>query len=247
MEFGVVTVLPEMFTALTDFGITGRAFKAGIATLNLVNPRAFSEDRHGTVDDKPYGGGPGMLLKVEPVLAAVDAARKQCKHPAKVIYFSPQGRKLVQADLNELASQPALIFIAGRYEGLDQRLIELVVDDEYSIGDYVLSGGEIPAMAAMDAIIRLLPGALGDMESAEEESFTDGLLEYPQYTRPESVSGKHVPEVLLSGDHAKIRNWRRQQSLGRTFLRRPELLEKRGLDADEKRLLDEFLQDLGLD
>ena len=247
MWIGAVSLFPEMFGAVTDYGITGRAVRDGLLTFRTWNPREFTQDRHRTVDDRPYGGGPGMLLKVEPVLAAVDAARKQCKHPAKVIYFSPQGRRLVQADLNELASQPALIFIAGRYEGLDQRLIELVVDEEYSIGDYVLSGGEIPAMAAMDAIIRLLPGALGDMESAEEESFTDGLLEYPQYTRPESVSGKHVPEVLLSGDHVKIRNWRRQQSLGRTFLRRPELLEKRGLNADEKRLLDEFLQDLGLD
>ncbi|MBT3424970.1 MAG: tRNA (guanosine(37)-N1)-methyltransferase TrmD [Gammaproteobacteria bacterium] len=247
MEFAVVTLLPEMFTALTDFGITGRAFKEGIATLNLVNPRDFSVDRHGTVDDKPYGGGPGMLLKVEPVLKAVDVAKQQCQSPAKVIYFSAQGRRLVQTDVNSLAAEPAVIFIAGRYEGLDQRLIDLVVDEEYSIGDYVLSGGEIPAMAAMDAIVRLLPGVLGDAESAEEESFTDGLLEYPQYTRPESVSGRRVPEVLLSGDHAKIKNWRRQQSLGRTFLRRPDLLDKRGLSTDEKKLLEEFLQDLSLD
>ncbi len=247
MEFAAVTILPEMFAALTDYGITGRAFKDGIATLNLVNPRDFSTDRHSTVDDKPYGGGPGMLLKVEPVLKAVESARQQCQSPAKVIYFSAQGRTLVQSDVRRMAAEPAVIFIAGRYEGLDQRLIDLVVDEEYSIGDYVLSGGEIPAMVAMDAIVRLLPGVLGDAESAKEESFTDGLLEYPQYTRPESVSGRRVPDVLLSGDHGKIRSWRQQQSLGQTFLRRPDLLEKRGLDAEEKKLLDEFLKDLSLD
>ena len=164
-----------------------------------------------------------------------------------LIYFSAQGRTLVQSDVRRMAAEPAVIFIAGRYEGLDQRLIDLVVDEEYSIGDYVLSGGEIPAMVAMDAIVRLLPGVLGDAESAKEESFTDGLLEYPQYTRPESVSGRRVPDVLLSGDHGKIRSWRQQQSLGQTFLRRPDLLEKRGLDAEEKKLLDEFLKDLSLD
>ena len=240
MRFDVVTVFPEMFDALRA-GVTGRALERGQATLRLWNPRDYTRDVHRTVDDRPYGGGPGMVMKVEPLGAAIADARRQAAPGSRVAYLSPQGRRLDQAAVRELARQPGVILVAGRYEGVDERLIETHVDEEWSIGDYVLSGGELPAMVLMDAVIRLLPGVLGHEDSAKEDSYMDGLLDCPHYTRPEVIGGKPVPEVLLSGDHAAIRHWRLQQALGRTWLRRPELLATRELTDEERRLLDEYI------
>ncbi|MDH5737775.1 MAG: tRNA (guanosine(37)-N1)-methyltransferase TrmD [Gammaproteobacteria bacterium] len=246
MWIGLVTLFPEMFQAVTDFGITGRACRKGLVELACWNPRDFAGDRHQTVDDKPYGGGPGMLMKVEPLQAAIRAAKaarpdKAAKCP--VIYLAPQGEPLRQQTLASFAQNRQMIFIAGRYEGIDERLIAAEVDAEISIGDYVLSGGEIPAMVMIDGITRLLPGALGDDESAIRESFTQGLLDYPQYTRPEQVDGQAVPEVLLSGHHGEIERWRRKQALGRTWQRRPDLIRQRQLSQEEQLLLDEYMRE----
>jgi len=243
MRFDVVTLFPPMFQALSDYGVTGRALERGIAELALWNPRDYTHDRHRTVDDRPYGGGPGMLMKVQPLRDAIHEAR--AAHPGKshVIYLSPQGRPLDQAGVRELAQQQHLVLIAGRYEGVDERLIETEVDEEWSIGDYVLSGGELAAMVVIDAVTRLLPGALGHEDSAEQDSFSDGLLDCPHYTRPEQFEQLPVPAVLLSGDHAAIARWRRKQALGRTWLRRPELLERLELDDEQQRLLQEFIQE----
>lgn len=247
MRFGVISLFPEMFEAVTRFGITRRAVESGIVEVDVWNPRDFTDDVHQTVDDKPYGGGPGMLMKVEPLKAAITAAKDSIQGP--VIYLSPQGKKLEQADLERLATQSGLILIAGRYEGIDERLIESLVDEEISIGDYVLSGGELPAMVLMDGITRLLPGAVGDAESVQQESFgsfgSEALLDYPQYTRPETVDGQTVPEVLLSGDHGKIDRWRKKQALGRTYERRPDLLESVTLSEQEQTLLNEYLTESG--
>ncbi|MCW8828883.1 MAG: tRNA (guanosine(37)-N1)-methyltransferase TrmD [Gammaproteobacteria bacterium] len=243
MRFDVVTLFPPMFEALADYGITGRALERGIAELGLWNPRDFTHDRHRTVDDRPYGGGPGMLMKVQPLRDAIHKAR--AAHPARshVVYLSPQGRPLDQAGVQELAQYPHLVLIAGRYEGVDERLIETEVDEEWSIGDYVLSGGELAAMVVIDAVTRLLPGALGHEDSAEQDSFSDGLLDCPHYTRPEQFEQLPVPAVLLSGDHAAIARWRRKQALGRTWLRRPELLDRVELDEEQQRLLQEFIHE----
>ncbi|MCW8841214.1 MAG: tRNA (guanosine(37)-N1)-methyltransferase TrmD [Gammaproteobacteria bacterium] len=243
MRFDVVTLFPPMFEALADYGITGRALERGIAELGLWNPRDFTHDRHRTVDDRPYGGGPGMLMKVQPLRDAIHKAR--AAHPARshVVYLSPQGRPLDQAGVQELAQYPHLVLIAGRYEGVDERLIETEVDEEWSIGDYVLSGGELAAMVVIDAVTRLLPGALGHEDSAEQDSFSDGLLDCPHYTRPEQFGQLPVPAVLLSGDHAAIARWRRKQALGRTWLRRPELLDRVELDEEQRRLLQEFIHE----
>lgn len=212
---GVVSIFPEMFRAISDYGITSRAVKQGLLTLTCWNPRDYTEDRHQTVDDRPFGGGPGMVMKIKPLEGALADARQAAGgRKAKVIYLSPQGRQLTQAGVRELAEEEALILIAGRYEGIDERFIEEHVDEEWSIGDYVLSGGELPAMVLVDAVTRLLPGALGHADSAEEDSFTDGLLDCPHYTRPEVYADKRVPEVLLSGNHEHIRRWRLQQALG---------------------------------
>ena len=239
MKFAVVSLMPEMFAAIQDFGVTRRAFERELVTLTVINPRTFAQDRHGTVDDRPYGGGPGMVLKAEPMLAAVNAAKAQLGGTPPVVHFSPRGKPLDQALLAEwVASYSAMIFLASRYEGLDERVIESVVDLEVSVGDFVVSGGELPAMMALDALIRLLPGALGDESSKNDESFIDGLLEYPQYTRPETVDGRAVPEVLLSGDHQAIAQWRHQQSLMVTKLRRPDLLKPRGVSDQEARFLE---------
>ncbi|UTF61864.1 tRNA (guanosine(37)-N1)-methyltransferase TrmD [Gilvimarinus sp. DA14] len=232
-----------MIQAVRDSGITARAVKEGRVDIRCWNPRDFTQDKHRTVDDRPYGGGPGMLMKVQPLADAVDAA-KQWAINARVIYLSPQGQVFNQAAASELAQNGNLILIAGRYEGIDERLIARVVDEEWSIGDYVLSGGELPAMVLMDAVIRLLPGALGDAQSAVEDSFTDGLLDHPHYTRPESLDGAEVPEVLLSGDHERIRRWRLQQALGRTWLRRPDLLQHKDLTEEQQVLLTDFRRDL---
>ncbi len=241
MRFDVITLFPAMFRALEDEGVIARAFGQGIAELHLWNPRDYASDAHRTVDDRPYGGGPGMVMKVEPLRAALDDARRAAPG-SRVAYLSPQGRPLDQGEMARIAQASGWILIAGRYEGIDERLIEGWVDEEWSIGDYVLSGGELPAMVVMDAAIRLLPGALGHADSAREDSHVDGLLDHPHYTRPSLIDGKPVPPVLLSGDHGAIERWRLRQALGRTWLRRPELLRRRSLDAAEQALLDEFIR-----
>jgi tRNA (guanine37-N1)-methyltransferase len=225
MRLGIVTLFPEMFAALTDYGVVGRAFREGICSLQCWNPRDFTTDRHKTVDDRPYGGGPGMVMRVEPLAAAVAAAR-QTLPEAKVIYLSPQGKVLAQSGVNGLAHSSQLILVAGRYEGVDERFIQGCVDEEWSIGDYVLSGGELAAMVLVDAMVRQLPGVLGHDESAQQDSFSEGLLDCPHYTRPESWDGREVPAVLLGGNHEKIRRWRQEQALQRTRERRPDLLKK---------------------
>jgi tRNA (guanine37-N1)-methyltransferase len=231
-----------MSAAISEYGITSRAVKLGLLKLNCWNPRSFTEDRHQTVDDRPFGGGPGMVMKIQPLERALAAAKAAAGERAKVIYLSPQGRQLKQAAVRELANEEALILIAGRYEGIDERFIEEHVDEEWSIGDYVLSGGELPAMVLIDAVTRLLPGALGHADSAEEDSFTDGLLDCPHYTRPEMYAGTRVTEVLLSGNHEQIRRWRLQQALGRTWERRADLLDCRSLSGEEKKLLEEYIR-----
>jgi tRNA (guanine37-N1)-methyltransferase len=240
MRFDVITLFPEMFDAIR-LGVTGRAIDKGLAELVLWNPRDYTEDVHQTVDDRPYGGGPGMVMKVEPLLAAIQAAKAQSP-ASKVVYLSPQGQRFVQATAVAATQTSGIILIAGRYEGIDERVIHSFVDEEWSLGDFVLSGGELPAMVVIDSMIRLLPGALGHAESAEQDSFSDDLLDCPHYTRPENILDQDVPSVLLSGDHEKIRLWRLQQALGRTWLRRPDLLEGRELNKQEQELLDEFKQ-----
>jgi tRNA (guanine37-N1)-methyltransferase len=241
MRFDVVTLFPDLFEVLLDQGVTGRALMRGVAELHLWNPRDYAHDRHRTVDDRPYGGGPGMLMKVEPLRDAIAAARAESPQ-SRVAYLSPQGRVLDQAAMADLATRPGWILVAGRYEGVDERLIEGHIDEEWSIGDYVLSGGELAAMVVMDAVIRLLPGALGHADSATQDSHADGLLDCPHYTRPPEIEGRRVPEVLIGGDHAAIARWRLQQALGRTLRRRPDLLERRGLTPHEQALLDEFVR-----
>lgn len=241
MWIGVVSLFPEMFKAVTDYGISRRAVENGLLALEVWNPREFTEDKHHTVDDKPYGGGPGMLMKVQPLKDAINAAKSKAQTQCPVIYLSPQGKPLEQADLARLAKLPSIILVAGRYEGIDERLIESVIDMEVSIGDFVASGGELPAMLLIDGLTRLLPGAVGDTDSVEQDSFSNGLLDYPQYTRPETEDGLTVPDVLMSGDHGKIARWRKMQSLGRTFEKRPDLISARTLTEEEKQLLDEYL------
>ena len=239
MKFAVVSLMPEMFDAIRDFGVTSRAFERNLVSLTVLNPRTFAEDRHGTVDDRPYGGGPGMVLKAEPMLAAVAAAKSAVGGSPMVVHFSPRGKPLDQGMLAEWVENfDEMVFLTSRYEGLDERVIESVVDLEVCVGDFVVSGGELPAMMALDALIRLLPGALGDESSKNDESFIDGLLEYPQYTRPETVGERVVPKVLLSGDHKAIAEWRHQQSLMVTQLRRPDLLKRRGVTDQEARFLE---------
>ena len=213
MRIDVVTLFPEMVQAMSGYGIAGRALERGIIALATWNPRDYAKDRHRTVDDRPYGGGPGMVMKVEPLRAAIHAARAAAGSAARVLYLTPQGRKLDQAGVGELAQRSGLILVAGRYEGIDERVVESEIDEEWSIGDYVLSGGELPALVLIDAVTRLLPGALGDADSAQQDSFMDGLLDYPHYTRPEVLEGQSVPTVLLGGDHAAIHRWRRTLQL----------------------------------
>ena len=243
MRIDVISLFPPMFEAVTGYGITGRAIKNGLLSLRVWNPRDYTEDRHRSVDDRPYGGGPGMVMMIEPLARAIKLARSEQTKGAKVIYLSPQGRKLDHAGVLEMSRREGMILLAGRYEGIDERLLESEVDEEWSIGDYVLSGGELAAMVVIDAIARQLPGALGDEDSAQQDSFVEGLLDCGHYTRPEEYAGRKVPEVLLSGDHAKIRRWRLKQSLGRTWLRRPDLLERLPLNNEQKQLLEEFRQE----
>ncbi|WP_335922793.1 tRNA (guanosine(37)-N1)-methyltransferase TrmD [Shewanella chilikensis] len=241
MWLGVITLFPEMFRAVTDFGVTGRAVKNGLLEVQTWNPRDFTHDRHNTVDDRPYGGGPGMLMMVQPLRDAIHAAKAAAGEGAKVIYLSPQGRKLTQQGVSELALSSKLILVCGRYEGIDERIIQTEVDEEWSIGDYVLSGGELPAMTLIDSVSRLVPGVLGKKASAEQDSFSDGLLDCPHYTRPECLDGLDVPAVLLSGNHEQIRRWRLQQSLIRTLQRRPELFENLALTDEQTTLLAQFV------
>lgn len=244
MWIGVISLFPEMFRAITEHGVTGRAVKSGLLQIECWNPRDFTHDKHRTVDDRPYGGGPGMLMMVQPLRDAIHAAKQAAGDVAKVIYLSPQGRKLTQAGVTELATNQKLILVAGRYEGIDERVIQTEVDEEWSIGDYVLSGGELPAMTLIDAVSRLVPGVLGDQASAEQDSFTDGLLDHPHYTRPEVLDGLTVPEALTSGNHEVIRRWRLKQSLGRTWQRRPELINNLALTDEQESLLAEYVREV---
>ncbi|TBR43502.1 tRNA (guanosine(37)-N1)-methyltransferase TrmD [Marinomonas agarivorans] len=240
MKINVISLFPDMFSAVTQYGVTGRAVKSGLIKCHFFNPRDFTHDKHKTVDDRPYGGGPGMLMKVQPLQDAIGAARIESPN-AKVIYLSPQGRTLTQDGVQHLAKEAELILVAGRYEGVDERLIQAEVDEEWSIGDFVLSGGELPAMVLMDAVLRMVPGVLGKQESAAEDSFADGLLDCPHYTRPEVLDMAPVPPVLLSGNHEEIRRWRLKQKLGRTWLRRPDLLQNLELNREQQELLKEFI------
>jgi tRNA (guanine37-N1)-methyltransferase len=243
MRVDVVTLFPEMVETLLRFGVTGRAVERGLLEVATWNPRDDAGDRHRTVDDRPYGGGPGMVMKVQPLRDILRRARSVVEPAGKTLYLSPQGRPLIQDGLRQLAMEPRLILLAGRYEGIDERLIEAEVDEEWSIGDYVLSGGELAALVVIDAVVRLLPGALNDHESAEQDSFMEGLLDCPHYTRPEEIDGRRVPPVLLSGDHAAVARWRRREALGRTWLRRPELLARLELTIHDQQLLAEFIHE----
>ena len=240
---GVITLFPQMFDAITKFGVTSRAVKQGLLQVECWNPRDYTSDKHNTVDDRPFGGGPGMLMMVQPLTDAIRAAKNAAGGNVHPVYLSPQGRKLDQQGVAELAQHSKLLLVAGRYEGIDERVIESEIDAEWSIGDYVLSGGELPAMTLIDAVSRLVPGVLGHEQSAEQDSFASGLLDCPHYTRPEVLSDKQVPAVLLSGNHENIRRWRLKQSLGRTWLRRPDMLNLLALTEEQRRLLAEFQQE----
>ncbi len=240
-RFAVVGLLPELVDPVVEHGVVGRARARGLVELNHVSPRAFTADRHRTVDDRPYGGGPGMVLRYEPMRDAIREARRRVPEGSPAVLLSAQGRPLDQATAVELAAGPGLVLVCGRYEGTDERVAEACVDMELSLGDYVLSGGELAAGVVIDAVTRLLPGALGHEDSSAEDSFMRGLLDYPHYTRPERADGMDVPGVLLGGDHAAVRRWRLKQALGRTWLRRPDLVERRGLTEEERALLEEFV------
>lgn len=245
MRIDVVTLFPDMIRAHSGYGIQGRAITGGLLELVTWNPRDFTADRHGGVDDRPYGGGPGMVMQVQPLRDTLSAVRgaETGAGLSRVIYMSPQGAPFTQQRARELATCERFVLVCGRYEGVDERFLDTEVDEELSVGDYVLSGGELPALVVMDAVTRLLPGALGDADSAQEDSFMDGLLDYPHYTRPEVIDGQRVPEELLGGNHAVIHRWRAKQALGRTWLRRPDLLNAMQLDSEQQALLDEFIRD----
>jgi tRNA (guanine37-N1)-methyltransferase len=247
VDVRVVSLFPEMVSTATSFGVCGRAIRRGLVGFGTVDPRDFARDAHRTVDDRPYGGGPGMVLKVEPFRAAIRSARSSLPAGSPTIFLSPQGRRFDQDIANSMARYPGLVLVAGRYEGFDERLVESEADDQISLGDFVLSGGEIAAVAVIDAVVRLQPNVLGDEASAEQDSFTGSLLDHPHFTRPESIDGMAVPEVLKSGDHEKIRRWRLKQAIGRTYLRRPDLLETRALTVEEQQLLQEYLAEQELD
>jgi len=240
MRFDVISLFPELVEKSASMGVVGRAIAKDHVQLKMWNPRDFTEDVHRTVDDRPFGGGPGMVMKVEPLKKAIEAAKNAAEQPAKVIYMSPQGRTLDQRGVRYLAQFPRLVLLAGRYEGVDERLIRSHVDEEWSIGDFVLSGGELPALVLIDAVSRTLPGVLGHNLSAEQDSFAAGLLDCPHFTRPEVFEGEAVPKVLLSGDHKRIATWREQQALGETWQKRPDLLEKIELSKHQTTLLDEY-------
>lgn len=239
----VITLFPDEFKTSVSMGVTGRALASGQVSLRIWNPRDFATDRHRSVDDRPYGGGPGMVMTVEPLRQAIHAARRAIELPACVSMLSPQGRVLSQAVVKQLAARERLILVCGRYEGIDERLVEQEINEEWSLGDYVLSGGELAAAVLIDAALRWVPGVLGASDSAGQDSFSEGLLDYPHYSRPESVEGREVPAVLLSGDHQAIERWRLKQSLGRTWLRRPDLLQGKQLDERSQQLLEEFIRE----
>ena len=243
MKVALVTLFPEMFAALTEYGISSRAIKQGLLDVALFNPRTHTSDRHQSVDHRPYGGGPGMVMMIEPLRRSINEAREWIGQEATVIYLSPQGRVLDQGGVTTLVAHQNLILVTGRYEGIDERLIQLEVDEEWSIGDYVLSGGELPAMVMLDALIRQLPGALGHEDSAGQDSFAEGLLDCPHYTRPEQYENLKVPDVLLSGNHEKIRQWRLKQSLRRTWQRRPDLLKSLKLSEEQQKILDKVVKE----
>jgi len=242
LKIDLITLFPEIFDAL-QFGIVGRALKENRLQLSHYPLRDYTDDPHGRIDDRPYGGGPGMVMQYEPLAKAIAAAKAANKVPTSVIYLSPQGKTLNQAALARFSEKPRLTLLCGRYEGIDERIITDFVDEEWSVGDYVLSGGELPALLLIDAITRLLPGALGHEQSALQDSFVDGLLDCPHYTRPEVINAHEVPKILLSGDHAAIARWRLKQSLGKTWQKRPDLLKRRVLKPEEQKLLDEYIQD----
>ena len=242
MKWGVVTLFPTMVADALAHGVIGKAVQRGLVELTTFNPRAYATDARQTVDDRPYGGGPGMLMKVETLRASIADARKKLSG-APVVYLSPQGELLTQPLVHELAELPELILVCARYEGIDERVVELDIDREISLGDFVLSGGELAAISLCDAIGRLVPGVLGHADSAAEDSFSDGLLDCPHYTRPEEIVNLRVPDILLSGNHGDIAKWRRKQALGRTWLRRPEILEKRELSDEDELLVDEFIKE----
>ena len=243
MQFGVVSLFPEMIETVARFGVVGRACERQLVSLTIENPREHTSDSHRTVDDRPYGGGPGMVMKYEPVATAIDAVKGRLPEGSTVVHLSPQGAVFDQAMARRFAAMPGMVLLAGRYEGIDERLVEACVDEEVSLGDYVLSGGEIAAMSVVDAVVRLLPGVLGDDESAEQDSFADGLLDHPHYTRPEIIGDMAVPATLLSGDHAEIERWREKQALGRTYDRRPDLLEKLELTDEQQQLLAAYIEE----
>jgi tRNA (guanine37-N1)-methyltransferase len=249
MQLGIVSLFPEMFAAVTEHGISGRAVRSGLMNLELFNPRDYTTDKHRTVDDKPFGGGPGMLMKTEPLMASIAAARQAVSQKqttgesVKVIYLSPQGKTLKQDSIIDLAKREGMVLLCGRYQGIDNRVLVSEIDEEWSLGDFVISGGELAAMTLIDAMTRFQPGALGDEGSALEDSFSNGLLHSPEYTRPQSIDGSNVPKVLLSGDHEAIRKWRLKQSLGATWLKRPDLLLTMSLALEQEELLEQFKQD----
>ncbi|NLG76225.1 MAG: tRNA (guanosine(37)-N1)-methyltransferase TrmD [Xanthomonadaceae bacterium] len=241
MRIEVVTLFPEFVASAVKVGVLGRALERGQVSVNATSPRDFATDAHRTVDDRPYGGGPGMVLKVEPTRSAILAAKARLPSGSRAIYLAADGLRLTQAKARELADLPGLMLLAGRYEGVDERLIELEIDESISIGDYVLSGGELPALVVIDAVVRLLPGVLGDDASAQQDSFSEGLLDWPHYTRPEEFEGLEVPQVLVGGNHAAIRRWRLKQALGRTWARRPDLIDAATLSSEQRELLDEYV------
>jgi tRNA (guanine37-N1)-methyltransferase len=240
MRFDVVTLFPEMIIDAAGYGVTGRAIEREIVSLSVWNPRDYTSDKHRTVDDRPYGGGPGMVMKYQPLHDAVNSAKQAASGTAKVVYLSPQGKPITQALLSEACNISQLILIAGRYEGVDERFVKMDCDDEWSVGDYVISGGELGALIVIDAVTRLLPGVLGHEESAQQDSHMNGLLDYPHFTRPEQLERTSVPDVLLSGNHADIAIWRMKQALGRTWQRRPDLLKNKNLSAEQEYLLQQF-------
>jgi len=241
MRIDVITLFPELVKQVIECGVVGRAADKGLLRLECWNPRDYTLDKHRTVDDRPYGGGPGMLMKVQPLQDTIRVVREQ--NPGRLIYLSPQGKRVTQVVMAQQAELDSVIFLCGRYEGIDERLIEQEVDEEWSIGDYVISGGELAAMVCIDAMARLIPGALGHQLSAQQDSFSDGLLDCPHYTRPEDINGAQVPAVLMNGNHSQIQDWRDRQSLGRTWLRRPELLESIELGERQQRLLQNFIDE----
>ena len=241
MRFDVISLFPDMLVSAASYGVTGKAIEKGIVALSVWNPRDYTHDNHHTVDDRPYGGGPGMVMKYEPLKDALEQAKNASNRIAKVVYLSPQGKPFTQNLLSQASKLEQLILIAGRYEGIDERFIESYCDEEWSLGDFVISGGELAALAVIDAVTRLLPGVLGAEDSAKQDSHVNGLLDCPHYTRPENIEGKWVPDILLSGNHSEIARWRLKQSLGKTWQKRPDLLQNKKLSKEQQELLDEFI------